>query len=630
MVGAGTPGSDGKPVESASISARRPFAAFLCLTSGAILLLVHVLVERQLPRGPGEFAYRDHSLSPLPFAAMRGFTFEQLALHALRGVVLTPALLLLTWGVVRWLRHPPREPLLTRRITTATIVLGLALAASALLGLLQGRAFVDDELTYAEQARLLAAGQLADRSVPAWGPEPFTIYTRHGATGKYLFGEPLVQALGVPLGLPPLPHLALLALVLVLWPRVVRRDAGVAVGRWAVVLVALSPMVIFTTASGLSHPTTLACVVVAGWGWQRCRDRGDWVGGATVGAALGFCCAVRPQVALPAGLVIGGAALVALARRRRWAGIAALAAAGSFWIALVLGYDQFITGSPWKLPWDLYHPREFYGFRQVLDGFPYVHTPLAGLANLALTVVRFNGWWLGWPLSLGLVALWWIVGRPKQGLWLWAGVGAAIVAFHFGYYSPGVSDTGPVYYYELLLPASLLGGHALAAGARRWPSVVAAGVVVHMLFGTGTFLTEQWGRLGRLTSVVHRPVEELLATIKSPALVLHERPPVEWVQAAWLSSFPLRSRDPRSPIVTYPRGSEAERSALRQIFRDRECWYLRFDPERMSPELRRCEEAEALLARPLPTAGPELIYQATARRLGLLPPISPAAGSPLQ
>ena len=76
--------------------------------------------------------------------------------------------------------------------------------------------------------------------------------------------------------------------------------------------------------------------------------------------------------------------------------------------------------------------------------------PWGAVENLVVSAVRLNGWWLGWPLSLGL------------------------------------------------LPASILGAHAIVRGLERWPRAVSAILLVHFAVGTTSFLWENVRRLDRL------------------------------------------------------------------------------------------------------------------------------------
>ncbi len=594
---------------------------FLALAFGA----VYWWLEGLLPRGAQEFAYFPYMTDPLPFAPMRGFTFEQLVRHVGRTFVLGPSLLCLAAAAAAAWRFRPPDSRARRTWMIAAVGFSLLLTALVMAKVLAGRVIVDDELVYRQQAELLAGGRLTETTVPPWGWEVFTIWAQlpnggFGATGKYLFGEPLIQIPGTWLGLPALLHLLLAPLALWAWYRVVEADAGGRVAFWATILIAVSPMFILTNALALSHTTTLTCLILAGLGLQWAGGRRPVAGALLCGTALGFGLTVRPQVVVPMGMVLGLAALYRLFMRRHAAAVVALIASGSLWLVLIGLYNRALSGSPLKLPWYLFKPIERFGFGHI-GGVDFVYTPWAAVENLVVSAVRFNGWWLGWPLSLGLVLAWVVLGRPRQGVSVWLLGGAAIILLNVPYYSPGISDTGPVYYFELMLPAAILGGHAIARALERWPRAATALLLVHFAAGTTSFLWENVARLDRLATTIHAPAEAVLERIEPPALLLHENHWSESMRFGWVWSFPKRFRSDRDPIVTYPRGPVRFLPALIKRYQDRECWYYRLDPSAGRsidrPQLHRCEDAMEDLFRPR-EPGVTLRIPSTAERLGLI------------
>ena len=162
--------------------------------AGVAILAIYAWIELRLPRGPQEFAYFPFMTDPMPFAPMRGFTFEQLVRHLGRIFLLGPALACLAYALVKVRRIEPPRPEVLRLIVIVAVGLSLMVTAAVMAGVLKGRAIVDDELAYSQQADLLRTGRLAENTVPPWGWEVFTVGTRLGATGKYLFGEPLDRA----------------------------------------------------------------------------------------------------------------------------------------------------------------------------------------------------------------------------------------------------------------------------------------------------------------------------------------------------------------------------------------------------------------------------------------------------
>lgn len=595
-----------------------------------VLFVAYVVAELRLPRGVAEFVYLPAILRPLPFAAVRGFTYEQLARHVSRFVFLGPALLAAAYVAATWtaLRAPSTAAL--KRATQVVGVLSVSFILLLLLFVYGGRAFSDDELTYRFQAVQLLHGRLADPTVPKppIQMEHFTVWTARGAAGKYLFGEPLVQMLGVLVGLPALLHVPMAGATLWLWYRIVAHDAGERVACWATILLAVSPMFLLTTPLGLSQPSALFGLAAAGRGLQLAAGDRPARGAAIVGLAVGFVAAVRPQTGFVMGGVLGLMTLAALVKRRRWPALLALLASGGAWVVAIALYDRALTGHALTLPWSLYLPPERYGFGQVFEHLPdYRHTPWSALQNQLVVAVRFNGWWLGWPASLGLLVVWLRVGRPRQGALPWLLGGAATLLFMFGYHSMGASDTGPIYHYELLLPACLLGAHAIDVGVERRPSLGLALVGAQLALGTTTFLGEHVARLRRMIEVTHAPSEKLLASLPERSLLLIETDRAESAPRGWFDDgFPFRYRSDSDPVVTYPRLTAGFARRLRLRYADRRCFYFRIGGQPIRPQLLECKDAEPLLARPHRLGDGGWLYTpSTAHERGLFDPFAPGA-----
>lgn len=588
------------------------------LALGLLLLAAYVALERALPRGAVEFAYVPDIFQPLPWAAIRGAPYEQVARYGLRLALVAPALALLAAGAGRAASiAPPAAHWVARAATTATWA-APALVGVLMLGVLQARPLTDDELTYAAHARVLARGELADTSLPRFGQEAFTIHTRRGVSSKYLPGEAAVQVPGVLVGVAPVAHVPLLLLTLVAWRTLVRREAGAPLADASTLLLALSPLLLLTSATGLSHATTLALVVLAGLGASLARDR-PLSGALTSAVALAMCAWVRPQVAAAALSTLGVWTLVRLVRRRAFVALAALAAVLAASAGAIAAYDYWLTGSATTLPWSLYHPQERLGFGRPLEGSSWVHTPLRGGGNVLLSLLRFDAFFLGVPGTLALLAL---AARHARGSHLrpWVALAMAEALLLVLYYSPGIGETGPIYAYEWSLLGALVGASGLVSAIERWGRRALVWTVVVAVAGTAGFCAEQAARLRRQVEVVHGPARRIVASLPRPALLVHEHAPQEMLFLGWVYSFPLRQRSDADAVVTFPRGGPGMVAALRARFPGRRCLYLRMvKTERGArSEVRGCDEARPLLERPAALAGPPLMLPSTARRLGLV------------
>lgn len=534
------------------------------LVLGLLGVLAFVGLTAALPTDPEVF--RTILPDRPPLDAMLGFTDDQWRRHALRVLLLGPAAALVAFALARRALPTLERPALVAGVVS---VAGTALLAGAIL---RGRALVEDELTYRMQALLYAGGRLGDRTIPPWheGAEPFTIITRAGFTGKYLPGEPLLQIPGALLGVPAFSHLPLAALTLWAFHRALA-DVSRPTRDLATVLLALSPLFVFTGATGLSHTASLACVTLAFLGLTLVREGRPVAGALVAGGALGFGLLVRVQSVVPFGGVLGLWVLGALVQRRQWAGVGALIGSASLGIAAILAYDAALTGDLLRLPWYLYRPVEHFGFGMVFaEGPVWEHTPWQAVRNLAVTLVRFNAWWLGWPVSLAPLVF---VRRRDvlAGTTPLLAAGAGLLVFNLFYYSTGVSDTGPVYAFELLLPACLVGATVITRAASRW-SWVGPAVAVHLVLGTGSFWLEHAARLAKLADAVHARAAVLDALPDHSMLFVWPLPREEL--PGWIGTFPVRDREPDAAVLTYPQMEDAWCRAVIAAHPDRACFYL--------------------------------------------------------
>jgi hypothetical protein len=526
---------------------------------------------------------------------MRGLTYEQLWGHVRRALLLGPGVLLLVWGLAARVQLRPPSDL--RRVMKWCAGACSALTAALMFGVFRGRAITLDELNYAMQASFYRAGRLTGVDLGISPGDLFTIQTRLGYTGKYLPGEGVMQMLGVAVGIPALMHLPIVGATLWAFYQAVRRSSGVAFAQLATAALAISPMLAFTSATGLSHASALLWVVLMGLGLELVKE-GRWQVGAVLSAvtfSIGLM--TRPQSLIPAGTVLGVALLWQLTKQRAWAGLITLAAVAGAGMSLLFAYNVALSGSPWRLPWFLQCEAEHYGFGPVWRSGTYEHTLRTGLENLLVVATRLNAWWLGFPFSLGVLGLWLGWGRRTAGASIWFWVGAAVIVFEFAYYSPGGSDVGAIYHYELLLPGAIV---AAAVAERLMQSSYGPLLIaVSLALGTGSWVVEQALRCERLITTIHRDSDAVLAKVQKPALIIHETLQNETVSNGWVGApaFPRQWREPTDEVVTWPRVHPSVLERAARVYPGRHCYYFRYRPGTNAPELETCERARELLAR---------------------------------
>jgi len=573
-----------------------PWLRLVALGVGVAAMLAYAALQCAEPHGAFEFAYAPFTPAPLPYSPMRGFTYEQLWGHVRRTSLLGPGLALCCWGLLGYVRlGAPRD---WGRLTKAACAACLLVTAALMLLVLRGRALIDDELAYSMQASFFSSGHVAG---PDLGISPFdvsTVPTRLGYSIKYLPGEPLLQIPGVWLGIPALMHLPVVLLTLWAWHEVLRRSSGLELARFGTICLACSPMLIFTSATGLSHASCLMWVVLMGLGLEWGKSDRPLRGAALAGISFGLGLCTRPQSMAPIGAVLGLALLIVLVRRRAYAACAVLAATAGAGVSCVLGYARLLSGSALKLPWFLQCGAEHYGFGKVWPTYRFEHGLQPALENLAVVAVRLNAWLLGLPLSLAVVALWAVWGCKRAGAGVWLLVGLAVLLFEFFYYSPGASDTGSIYHYELLLPFSVMGALVLRTAFERFPSSAPLTLACALLFGTGSWLLEQGLRIERLVSTIHAQSDAALARITTPAVLIYERREAEVLHHGWVfDAFPRRFRSASSPVVTVPRVASDMPARVARVYPGRQCWYFHYLPGKSSAQLLRCEAAGQWLHR---------------------------------
>lgn len=606
-------------------------ARLAALGLGLLLMLGYAAWQWQEPHGAHEFAYAPFSVEPMPYSAMRGFTYEQLWGHLRRIALLGPGLALFAWALSDWLRiAPPRN---LTRLCWLACCFSVAVTAFLMLGVLRGRPITDDELTYAMQGTFMSEGRVSGPDLGLTPAELFSVPTLHGYTGKYLPGEGVLQIPGLLVGIPALGHLAVLAVTLWAFHRCLVYSSGPRIAALGTISLAVSPMLMFTSATGLSHASALMWAVLMGLGLERTRAGMPVSGCLLAGSSFAAGLLTRPQSLAPIGAALGMLLLVELLRKRQWLALMVLAATTSAGCAGLLGYNWSLSGDPWRLPWFLECGAEHFGFGKVWTTSSYEHTPWKGLQNLGTVALRLNSWWLGLPVSLGVLAAWLALGRRTAGASCWFWVGAAVLAFQFFYYSPGASDVGSIYHYELLLPGSVVAAVVADVLLTRFGMAARAMLLCVLVLGSGSWLVEQGLRLHRMVIFIHRDSDQVLAKVDAPALLIHEVAPDESVVRGWLfNGFPRRFRGQSDRVVTFPRTTPDMVERASRIYPGRSCWHFRYLPGTDRPELLRCEAARELLERPVVDVerGRSFWYPPTAYKLTSYDPFASARASRLR
>jgi hypothetical protein len=485
----------------------------------------------------------------------------------------------------------------------SSIVLCLIAILILIIFVARAKPLVDDEYAYVFQAQTYLMGHVAmPTPLAAKSFADMHMLVRPVWTGKYLFGHPVFLAIGTLLGSPYVASVAMSLVSLVfLFVLGIRTGNGqqAAIATW---LLAVSPWFWFTSATLLSHTSTLMLFLVAAIGWTSLDKHPSSILAFLIGLCMGWSFSIRPLTALLLSIPFAFLALRnAFRDPKAWSKmVAALALGGLIIVGLVLLYDRAVTGNPFQMPFTLSWPGENIGFGEVFPvghPIPIYHTPLKGIFNLAVSTIRANYWFLGWPVSflplIGLLALTHFGNQPnsEEGqriAWtswdtLWVAVICVFCIGYISYYSSGVSDTGPVYYYELLVPLTLLSAKGILAAhqlftSSRFPHLKYFVPICCVVFTLGSvvfFVPEKALHNKKLSEFAYRPFELAEKQIQGKALVLvGPRPHI-----GWLHNRPQPSPKLDDRILFVRLLDNTANEEVLKAFPDRKAYRLLYRPE---------------------------------------------------
>lgn len=324
---------------------------------------------------------------------------------------------------------------------------GLALAAVALVlySIVAHAAFAGvplhlDELAQVIQARIFASGRLfVDAGAYPEFRSALHMLDQGGRSySQFPPGGPLLLVPGVWLGttwiVGPLCGATSVALF---WGIVRRIETSAPVALSAAILFALTPMVVFMSASHMNHSGALMFALLATW--LLCRaDEGRWFA-FFAGLSLGCLATIRPVDALAFALPAGAWFVWRYIRdRNRWPELLASGAGIAIPMLSLLWYNANTTGSATLFAYEaLWGPDHGLGFHEAPWGD--AHTPLRGVELLSLYFLRLQTYLFEAPLPsvvLAAVGLWMLRYSNKVTLY-WLSSGAMLLVLYFAYWHDG-------------------------------------------------------------------------------------------------------------------------------------------------------------------------------------------------
>lgn len=466
--------------------------------------------------------------------------------------------------------------------------------------LYQGMPHVLDAISYFNQAKIFASGQLYAQvtyeNMLLGGP------FMNAYNGKWFIvfgpGTSLLLSLGIFFKTPWLVMPVLGALSLIGIYLIGKKWYGNKIAIPALILLIFSPFYSFVAGSYLSHPASLFFLIFAIYFWNSfCRrlteNKTKYIMLILSAVFLGFAFLVREAVSVILG-VYGILALLvvnykAIIRNYKFLNLinflVLYAAVFSIFPIIYFLYNRILTGSIFILPRWLFHSGDTYGFGDGI-GFYGQHTPAAGLVILEQLLTSLQFELFGWiyPFTLAFIAVLFLLRRANKYDYVSLGFVVLIFAMHVPYYYHSIA-IGPRHLYEALPFFAFLtarGIWALAVytksvggGSRysMWPLcvLVMSLFLYNMLFYTPRKI-ELYNRFAGLPSYVKLDTKSIYNNNLKNAVVLTD---------SWLYYFQVLSalNDPMGKgdvLYVYAPDEEVAKKA-KEVYRTRIIYILRVD-----------------------------------------------------
>ena len=552
------------------------------LAAGLILLAIYFIIAAQTRFFvASDFVYPQHSSS-----LIRGI-IPELQLYSMfwKLILLLPASILLAIGMARrgfsiTVPTAGRE----RIILGGIVLLVTVILVISTRFIFRETEVTDDENVYDYQARTLLLGRLSNPGVPAVRcfDNQFIVNNDTLREGKYTPGHPAVIALGMALGDRYIATIALSALtILLIYGIAVELYGDRRLAILAAILMAFSPFFCLVSSSLLSHTTEAFCLALFMYLFLRARVASKpgirLFTALAAGLALGYAFNVRQLTALGFALPFG--VLVAADLRTPAPGrirmLAAMAAGFAIMLIATLWMNYLMTGNALLFPFNFYNPGERVGFGVM------GHTFSAGVLNTSMNFLKLNAILFGFPASLMFIIP--VLVAPKaSGDRLLLGILASIAAVYLFYYSPGISDLGPVYYYEMIIPAILLSvrgivlvhrfaSERLPYGKNLVPQLLAVSCVLALL----TTFPERAAYRARLAERIRSPYTLVESLNIHHAVVMVD----SWPNRRLVYGYREASPDFHDDVIYCRMADAASNLKLAGMFPDRKLYVMKYLPD---------------------------------------------------
>jgi hypothetical protein len=220
-----------------------------------------------------------------------------------------------------------------------------------------------------------------------------------------------------------------------------------------------------------------------------------------------------------------------------------------------------------------------------------------GIQNLLYNVARMNSFLFGFPLSLIFVFFVFLKGRLEQGDRIALAIIACFSIAYLFWWSAGVADLGPIYYYECIIPLILLSARGflwlhdfVSSRFQTFSSFVPNFLLVSVVLSLLTFLPEKVVHLSRLTQAIDAPYALLREHNVHNAVVFS----LNTRQEGWVFGF--RNNDPTfdNDIIVCRTLDSASNGHVIDFFKGRELYLILWHGTPLRYELRKLSREELL------------------------------------
>jgi Dolichyl-phosphate-mannose-protein mannosyltransferase len=498
-------------------------------------------------------------------------------------LLLVPAVILCSVALTRMGFHfALPEHINDKIIICSILVVALIILIFSTQFLFHETEVTDDENTYDFQAQTILAGRIINPPPPVINSFHNVFIINNGSSwvGKYTLGHVLVIAFGMLLGNRYIGIIGISILTLFLIYCIVKELYGdKKLALLTLCLAAVSPFFYLMSSSRLSHTTTAFFLALFMYLFLRVR-RIENIGlklllSAAAGLSVGYALNTRTLTAigfaLPFVVVVVRDALKY--PKKNLVSYYMMGIGFLVMVALMFWYNIRVTGNPMQFPFHYYNSLEEIGFGT------YGHTPLLGIKNLVVNLFRLNVSLFGFPLSLLFAFFLLFTQKDNRDNFLFSIFGSFIL-FYFFYYSPGVSDLGPVYYYEMIIPLLILSARGIFATIEFLSKYSAEGKTVVSLFlflsflgAWGTYIPEKITHIARLTNQIREPYEFVEASnIHHAIVIIRQLPNKGWV-------FSYRNPSPKftDDVVFCGYTDSSSNRAVVNYFSNRTPYILQYD-----------------------------------------------------